>query len=1136
MYLSLIHQNIMKVNTKIKKILSLILATTVVLSTLTVSASTTGTGKIEDTIQTTEGPASNMKVSLYDTDEQGISKSKIAETTTDTNGKFTFSGLSTGLYNIKYDETKYKINGDSDQQEYNQFSGISVSVTDGKTATLTKKPVLVLLRGNIELTKYLTGTSSSINGATYAIYKADDLETKLDEQTTDQNGKITFSNLPYGNYKIKETSSPEGFFLNTTIQDVSLTQSTKKITVYDDAICKVKLIKSDENGTVLKDAVYDLFRDENIPEKIGQYTTDDNGEINVELKEGNYYFLEVKAPNGYEISNDKIKFTLDAVKDITKTVEAKDKEITYNIYISKVDEDDETKLVAGAELGLYKVEGANDVLISKWKSVAGEKKYITGLKAGSYYVKELTAPDGYVKMEGTLPVILNETQTPKYDENNIEIEYNFLVDNKKIDDVQLGIKKLNEKGSLLTGAKLELIDEQGKTLGSWTSDNSEKIITVKYGKTYTLKETKAPDGYIAKDSTTITINDDFRKQMEQDPNWDGVYHFELTNAKEPTYSLSVKKTDDANNQLCLDGAKLQLVDNKGMVIDEWTTARSEHVIHDLKAGTYTLKETEVPEGYLKADDIKIEVGPDITKNYNKEKTRYEYTMVDESITATIEKRDKASNEFLAGAVLGLYLGDNEIYRFTTTDTGYVIKNIIPGSYILKEISVPEGYKKAEDMGITVEAKQNQTFTMYDEKDETPKTDVDISKLDGDTNKLLAGAKLSFLDKDGKAIDSWTSEEKEHIIKDVVYGKYTIKETLAPEGYEVIDDIEVEISKDNHSIVVKNYKIPEKIDITVNKIDGYTNAMLAGAKLQFATKDGTVIDEWDSTKTSHIIKGVEAGEYKIHEIEAPEGYEKIDDMIFEVNENNKTITVKNYKKDEGPKKTDVKVSKVDGYTDALLKGATLKMVGENGQVIDTWTSEEKEHIIKDVAYGKYTIKEIEAPEGYTKTDDMIFEVNEKNNSIIVKNYYNKVYVYKYEDGTKNFVEGAILHIEDEKGKEVDTWTTKDEKHEVKGLEIGKKYILIEDKAPDGYKKADNIEFKIDKNDKETKIRMYDKKSTSTKKVYHSSNNTVETVQSPNETTPNVVATGDNNRVALYGGLGIASIIAIIGLIYLKRKNK
>ena len=67
-------------------------------------------------------------------------------------------------------------------------------------------------------------------------------------------------------------------------------------------------------------------------------------------------------------------------------------------------------------------------------------------------------------------------------------------------------------------------------------------------------------------------------------------------------------------------------------------------------------------------------------------------------------------------------------------------------------------------------------------------------------------------------------------------------------------------------------------------------------------------------------------------------------------------------------------------------------------------------------------------------------------------------------------------------------------------------------------------------------MYDKKSTSAKKVYHSSNNTVETVQSPNETTPNVVATGDNNRLELYGGLGIASIIAIIGLIYLKRKNK
>ena len=156
------------------------------------------------------------------------------------------------------------------------------------------------------------------------------------------------------------------------------------------------------------------------------------------------------------------------------------------------------------------------------------------------------------------------------------------------------------------------------------------------------------------------------------------------------------------------------------------------------------------------------------------------------------------------------------------------------------------------------------------------TEVQISKIDATTNKELPGAHLVVKDANGKVIDEWTSTEEVHVIKGLNPGKYTLTETIAPEGYVLsTETITFEVKNDGTvtKVVMKNYLEDKPIPVSISKRDITTGEELPGAHLELKDETGEVIYAWVSTNEPFIIKdGLKPGKYTLSEMIAPEGYE------------------------------------------------------------------------------------------------------------------------------------------------------------------------------------------------------------------------------------------------------------------------
>lgn len=150
----------------------------------------------------------------------------------------------------------------------------------------------------------------------------------------------------------------------------------------------------------------------------------------------------------------------------------------------------------------------------------------------------------------------------------------------------------------------------------------------------------------------------------------------------------------------------------------------------------------------------------------------------------------------------------------------------------------------------------------------------VSKQDVTTKKELKGAKLEVKNSDGKVVDSWTSGDEAHSIS-LTPGKYTLKETLQPDGYELSEEeITFEVGIKGITTTVVMYNTPKKkvvSQVSISKQDVTTKEELEGAKLEIIDENGNVVESWTSEKTPHIITGLSAGTYILKETVAPDGY-------------------------------------------------------------------------------------------------------------------------------------------------------------------------------------------------------------------------------------------------------------------------
>ena len=263
--------------------------------------------------------------------------------------------------------------------------------------------------------------------------------------------------------------------------------------------------------------------------------------------------------------------------------------------------------------------------------------------------------------------------------------------------------------------------------------------------------------------------------------------------------------------------------------------------------------------------------------------------------------------------------------------------------------------------------------------------VSITKIDSKTKQGLAGATFVLYDNSGKQITTWTSTNGAHIIQNLPNGTYTLKETKAPAGYKISKEsttFTISDTKRNIAIKVEN-TLYSKVSIV--KIDSKTKVALAGAEFVLYDNSGKKITSWTSTGKAHVIQNLPNGTYTLKETKAPSGYKiSKESTTFTISDTNRDVTVKV----ENTALTKlVNIVKIDKSTGQPLAGAHLVVKNEKGETIADFVSTENPYVIKNLADGKYSVYEVEAPDGYKKSEaTYYFTISDGNTvaSVTVEN--------------------------------------------------------------------------------------------------------------------------------------------------------
>ena len=490
-------------------------------------------------------------------------------------------------------------------------------------------------KGMIEhLFNYVTGNLTDVTFNVYAAeairaadgvsadyYAADELVGSI---TTDGNGIAQMDNLPLGRYYIVEKETAHGYILDNEPRYVDLTyrdQDTPLVTYSADwqnarQRVQVEVLKKEKDSDkVLSGAIFGLYAADDIVSSKGKVllakdtlielkTTDEDGKIRFVADlpvDSRYYIKELAAPDGYVTDQEPQEFTFEYQGSGTSVAEYaftfEDEQTT--VELSKADLTDKKEL-PGASL---KVTDENGNTVDEWVSKE-EAHIIKGLIVGKKYKMTETKPaDGYVTAESIEFTV----------ENTKEVQKHQMLDD--VTKVEISKKDITDS-SEVPGAKLIILDKDGKKVESWTSTDKPHMVEKLPVGEYTLREEQAPDGYLIAEDVKFTVKDTGKVQKVK-----------MKDAH-PYGKLVIKKTD-STSKVALPGAEFELREKESgkvvekLVTDKTGTATSGKIpIATYKNGKvektveYILVETKAPNGYelsSKKEEIRFEYKDGKTK-------------------------------------------------------------------------------------------------------------------------------------------------------------------------------------------------------------------------------------------------------------------------------------------------------------------------------------------------------------------------------------------------------------------------------------------------------------------------------------------------------------------------------------------
>jgi len=489
---------------------------------------------------------------------------------------------------------------------------------------------------------------------------------------TDADGKASFEgNFPHGHYTLKELSAPEGWKINTASYHIDIDRKY----LNDEGICEFilsepvvneiihgtpRISKVDIAGSdYLPDTLIEV-KNENDEVICRAYTGEDGFVPAFPAVPGKYTYKEILAPEGYELCVTEFSFTITEDGQVDGFTSVADDYTRF--YVMKVDESN--KPLAGVMFGLYSEE--TNYLIKT--AVTDEKGLAVFEKVpyGKYFIQEKEPLPGYVRDYTRVPVAVDGTfinpKEPLAVINNCPTEILML--------------KLTQDEKVLPGAEFGLFNEDGEQIMTAVSDENGLIrfTHVEQGR-YSVRETKAPDGYLLSGKENIvTVNEKY------------------VNPEKPTKAfvnipqvLPLRKTDASGNPMA--GIEFNLLNaNTAEIVETATTDKDGRLTFTkFGYGDWIIREAKVPEGYCSNQDIVIHVddswtAPELIKVVNIP-NHYEFLKTDSS--GNPMKGVKFRLEDADGKDLGTYESGNDgIVR---------ISGLKIGTYYIREIETLEGF-------------------------------------------------------------------------------------------------------------------------------------------------------------------------------------------------------------------------------------------------------------------------------------------------------------------------------------------------------------------------------------------------------------------------------------------------------------
>ena len=829
----------------------------------------------------------------------------------------------------------------------------------------------------------------------------------------------------------------------------------------------LKISKQDEDGTLVPNTSFKVSANSDMSNPIGTYTTGNDGTVTInDLLPATYYVQETAVPNHLVLDSTIHQVTVQANQTATYTAQNNWKK--GKVLICKTDKDS-GKQVAGAVYAIYNANTNQEV--ARITTLANGYASSDYLRFGSYYVKEVIAPDGYILNDTKYPVTISENEqkieVTGVDERvrgtiNIEKQDSATGETAQGEATLVGAKYgLYARENILDPADQSIIYHADELISELTINDQRKAsISDLYLGKYYLKEIKASEGYTL-DETEYDVVLDYQGQTTSTVT---VNQIVKERVKAQAFQIIKVSDNDTGETDLLKGVEFTIKSQKDIEqYGSWedapiaknaegkeasilvTDEKGYAVSDELPYGTYVVRETKAPDDHYAIPDFTVVVNednrqPQPWRIFNDEKFRAVIAMVkvdaDTGKTVQIEGATFKIKNLTTNEYVGYWEWNplpHYVEQWTTADDGTVMTDDVlqAGEYQIEEIKAPNGYVLNEEP-VKFKVSSNIAYETLPDGS-TPLITVKMS------NQAVKG-KIQI-------------EKRGEVLVDFKDGRF-IYEERGLEGMiaEVIADEDI-LDPSNDGTVIY--------------------------------PAGTVVDTITTDQNGKgLSKELPLGKYMIHEIKAPNGYVlNTEEKHVELTYKDQTTSLvfsdlQSYFNER--QKIELNILKTDDETGIGLEGAVYGLyvkqdvINADGAVIlkaDSLIEKSisdvngKLYFHADLPLGDYYVKEIQAPIGYASSNE-VFEVpavyKGQDISTITfsktfKNAITKVEVSKKDITNDEEIAGAFLTVypKDDEGAIYASWVSGQDgvnedgtikPHMIKGLEVGKTYILKEISSP------------------------------------------------------------------------------------------